>query len=87
MGIILSFEFGSGGGFSLIESIFDLTIFPMLSPILTKLISLDEYKKLAKSARDKHYNLCEDIINHQIQLLKYWQIKYLPDIKNSVLKL
>lgn len=69
LGLIIGMEFGTGGGFVLIEGIIDLAVFPLISPLLMKAISWEQYKVLVREAARKHQDLCFSILN--IQFEKY----------------
>jgi energy-coupling factor transporter ATP-binding protein EcfA2 len=70
--LILAFEFGTGGGFAAIEGLINLVVFPMISPLLIKALSLEEFKALTREAGRRHEDLCQEILARQRRRLTDW---------------
>ncbi|MBN2057142.1 GTPase domain-containing protein [bacterium] len=67
MGLIVGMEFGTGGGFLLVEGVLDIVMFPLISPLLLKALSWDHYKLLVREAGQKHQRLCLQVLDDQYQ--------------------
>ena len=69
---ILAFEFGTGGGFIMLEGIIDVVVFPILSPLLVRVLSWDEFKSMAREAGQRHQALCQEILARQRRQFADW---------------
>ncbi len=70
--MIISLEIGSGGGFVWFEGLIDALVFPVVAPMLIRVMSWDEFKSLTREAAREHQQLCENIIKRQSERYIAW---------------